>query len=137
MIRVLNLKQTLLADVPEGSKTVVANTARAAESQTYYITPKETKEDAVITVKGNASTGSTNMFDITELVIAGVGNTLAASDWPDDDGGYIELEWTASANHAGNGDPEVTIDYYQIYAGLTNDIGAASSWAVYRCNASY
>ena len=105
--------------------------------RTYYITPKETKEDAVITVKGTASTGSTNMFDITELVIAGVGNTLAASDWPDDDGGYIELEWTASANHAGNGDPDVTIDYYQIYAGLTNDIGAAALWGVLCCNASY
>ncbi len=126
----IEFETNFLADVPDG-KTVVANTARAAESQTYYITPKETKEGAVITVKGTASTGSTNMFDITELVIAGVGNTLAASDWPDDDGGYIELEWTASANHAGNGDPEVTIDYYQIYAGPTNDIGAASSWAVY------
>ena len=126
----IEFETNFAADVPDG-RTVVANTARAVESQTYYITPKETKEGAVITVKGTASTGSTNMFDITELVIAGVGNTLAASDWPDDAGEHIALEWTASPNHTGNGDPEVTIDYYQIYTGLTNDIGAATLWAVY------
>ena len=126
----IEFETNFAADVPDG-KTVVANTARAAESQTYYITPKETKEGAVITVKGTASTGSTNMFDITELVIAGVGNTLAASDWPGDAGEHVALEWTASANHTGNGDPEVTIDYYQIYTGATDDIGAATLWAVY------
>ena len=84
----IEFETNFAADVPDG-RTVVANTARAAESQTYYITPKETKEGAVITVKGTASTGSTNMFDITELVIAGVGNTLAASDWPGDAGEHI------------------------------------------------
>ena len=103
------------ADIPN-SKRVVANTARAMENQTYTITPLETKKGAVITVRGASSSGSTsgstNMFDITEgepvivpvippAVVAGVGNTLLASDWPDDKGGYIKLEWTASANHAG------------------------------------
>ena len=166
------------ADYPE-NKRVVANTARAIELQTYFITPLETIKGAVITVKGTSSTVSTNMFDITEgepviipvippAVVAGVGNTLMASDWPDDSGGYIKLAWTASANHAGVQSmlaasdnamtlpddstaltdefyrqffaaltipfgflPDATIDYYQIYAGSTDSLDAATLWAVY------
>ena len=57
---------------------------------------------------------------------------MAASDWPDDSGEHIALEWTASANHpVKDNNPEVVIDYYQIYAGTTDDIGAATLWAVY------
>ncbi len=161
------------------SKTVKANTARAIETQTYTITPQEMKKGAFITVRGVSATGSTNMFDITDgeppviipvvpTVVAGVGNTLEASDWPDDSGEYIKLEWTASANHAGVRSvmeasdssmtwpedstaltddffsqffaaltiplgflPDATIDYYQIYAGSTDSLDAATLWAVF------
>ncbi len=117
------------ANVPN-KQSVTANSPNAVDEQTYKIIPKETKEGAIIRVKSGANSGSTNIFDITEIVIAGVGNTLAASDWPGDSGELIRLEWTASTNHAGNGSPDVQINYYQIYAGATDDIGAATWWAV-------
>ena len=59
--------------------------------------------------------------------------SLAATDAPDDAGGYVMLSFTASVNHpgmTGDTDAELPIDYYQVYRNATGStLADAVNWA--------
>ncbi|MHA1288683.1 MAG: hypothetical protein ACTSPB_14880, partial [Candidatus Thorarchaeota archaeon] len=57
---------------------------------------------------------------------------LNATDFPGDAGGYILLEFPASANHPGmdgDTDDNLPIDYYQVYRNTTSSLESALNWA--------
>lgn len=57
---------------------------------------------------------------------------LNATDFPGDAGGWILLEFPASANHPGMDgvtDDNLAIDYYQVYRNTTSSLESALNWA--------
>ncbi len=57
---------------------------------------------------------------------------LDAADFPGDAGGYVQLEFPASANHpgmSGDTDDNLPIDYYQVYRNSASSLASALNWA--------
>ncbi len=128
---VVEISTNFAADIPVGKIEVMANDLDANNTQSFYITPLEAKTGAWIKVKvdNSSSDAVTRTFNVAEALIAAPG-ALDAADFPDDNGGYVMLTFTPSANHAGYGTADLSIDYYQVYASTTDDFATASNWAV-------
>ena len=126
-----------------GLFAVEANNPNAYAEQTFMITPNNTAEvtDAqIIVFQTDVPTvmDVSNVFDITVLSAEDINaiGTLNATDFPQDGGGYVVLDFVASPNHPGYttvpgyvGDT-APIDYYQIYRSTTGSFEQAIHWSV-------
>jgi len=77
--------------------------------------------------------GFTDAYTVSSATV-GAPSSLTATDVVGDAGGYVELAFTASANHpgmTGTADDNLAIDYYQIYRCATDAIGSATLWGAF------
>ncbi|MFC1513479.1 FlgD immunoglobulin-like domain containing protein [candidate division KSB1 bacterium] len=128
------------ADFAAGPHVITANNPDALTDNTITITPTDINgfTGGVVTVElndgaGNVYTATSNTFDVAAATVSPIGSALTATDFPGDAGGYVQLSFVASPNHAGFGTAVdgLLIDYYQIYRASVDDFGQAVNWAYF------
>ncbi|MFC1558813.1 two-component regulator propeller domain-containing protein [candidate division KSB1 bacterium] len=121
-----------------GTYPAAAQLFTQTAADTFTITADEAKNDAVISIlreSDNTVLGTSNTFTISSLTDSDISapSNLNAVDSPNDDGGYIKLQFNASANHpgmSGDADDNLPIDYYAIYRNSTDtSFQNAVEWA--------